>query len=90
MDTKPLDTLIERFLNWNGKDKTGIEHYSGEEYLEVLEDMLKKENEHIANAKKYNSPQEERIHRYAVTLILEPLIGKMKYGKRNEFQQTQR
>lgn len=77
-----LNSLIDRFINWRGKGEGEIEHFSGEEFLEILEEMLKKEQDLKAQADRYGVTSDGRLHRYTIACILEPLIGKMKYGKR--------
>ena len=83
MDTKALDSLIDKFINWNGRENNGIDNYSHAEFLEILEELKTRHEELRDQAIRHNVRREKDIHHYVLTFILEALIGKMKYGKRN-------
>ena len=77
-----LQEIIDKFINWIPRENGNIEHYSHAEFLQILEDMKKSELGMIRTAQGYKVSSEERIHTYAANIVLETLIGKMKYGKR--------
>jgi hypothetical protein len=77
-----LQKVIDKFINWNPLGGNDIEHYSHAEFLEELERLQKSERNQIRTAQGYSVLSEERIHKYAADIVLETLIGKMKYGKR--------
>lgn len=78
-----MDSQIPmKIRHWFQSAEDNADHYTLEEFREIIEAMIKKSQETYNDAKKYNANSEMRMQRYVIESVLEPLLGKLTYGKR--------
>lgn len=79
-----MDSQIPLSLRtWFKRIEEEANHYNREEFLEIVEKMKKIATQNYDDAVKYGVGSESRLHKHIIENILNPLIGKLKYGKRN-------